>query len=597
MKKWFENLRISKKMTIGFLLISFLGIVVGIVGIINLVNMSNAQQETYDQSTMGVEYSSDAEASLLKIRTLVRDLYIYYDADKEEYCRELSTEMDTLKASLDNYRSTISDSQDQENYESVQAAYEDYENVIDALLGIAESGKSREDYLEELKSQHGSAADVQDRFEALAAYNHSVSLERLAQNESEAWTAIYIMIGVIGVSFVISILLSLYISGIISKPMQKFAAFANLLAVGDIDVSKVATESDRLWAARKDEVGLLACSFDKMIISTSEQAQKMQAIADGDLTTTVTVRSEYDVIGKALSVLVEKFHTLAISIVSSADQVDSGAKQMADSSTALSQGATEQAGSIEELSASMEEVTSQTAQNAQNAQKTNELARNIQKDADISSAQMAEMLRAMEEINASSDSISKIIKVIEDIAFQTNILALNAAVEAARAGQYGKGFAVVAEEVKSLAGKSSKAAKETTELIENSIKKAEAGTKIAKETAGALGKITAGISQAGELVSSIASASNEQTAALEQINQGIIEVSQVVQINAATSEECAAASEELSSQADCLKESVSVFKLDTDAGGALYVKDVKDMKKPKPKSKAITAQPNISLSI
>ncbi|MPM14644.1 hypothetical protein SDC9_61008 [bioreactor metagenome] len=189
------------------------------------------------------------------------------------------------------------------------------------------------------------------------------------------------------------------------------------------------------------------------------------------------------------------------------------------------------------------------------------MAGNIQKDADAGNAQMAEMLRAMNEINASSENISKIIKVIENIAFQTNILALNAAVEAARAGQYGKGFAVVAEEVRSLAAQSAKAAKETTELIENSISKVAAGTIIANETASALSKIVVGVSQAGELVDAIASASHEQAAALEQINQGITEISQVVQNNAASAEESAAASEELSAQADSLKNYVSVFKL------------------------------------
>jgi methyl-accepting chemotaxis protein len=131
--------------------------------------------------------------------------------------------------------------------------------------------------------------------------------------------------------------------------MRTFAAFTELLAVGDIDVSKVADEKDRLWALRKDEVGLLAKSYDKVIASTAEQAQNAVAIANGDLTTMVTVRSEFDVLGKAMAELVDKFHALAASIVSTADQVDSGAKQVANSSTSLSQGATEQASSIEEL--------------------------------------------------------------------------------------------------------------------------------------------------------------------------------------------------------------------------------------------------------
>lgn len=231
------------------------------------------------------------------------------------------------------------------------------------------------------------------------------------------------------------------------------------------------------------------------------------------------------------------------------------------SAQVLSQGSTEQASAIEEITSSMTQVAVQTKENAINANQANELAKKAKEAAISGNDQMKEMLKAMQEINGSSANISKIIKVIDEIAFQTNILALNAAVEAARAGQHGKGFAVVAEEVRNLAARSANAAKEMIDMIEGSIKKVESGTKIASETAKALNTIVEDVAKAVELVGSIAVASNEQASGISQVNTAIEQVAQVVQTNSATAEESAAASEELSGQAQIMQEVVERFKL------------------------------------
>lgn len=286
-------------------------------------------------------------------------------------------------------------------------------------------------------------------------------------------------------------------------------------------------------------------------------------IADGDLSTEVKT-STGDELGDAAAsfeIMRQRVHESVSDIHNAADQVAAGAKNVSDASTSLSQGATEQAASVQQLSASITQIASQTASNADNANRANELMMKARQQAAVGNEDMQEMLNAMEEINSSSTNISKIIKVIDEIAFQTNILALNAAVEAARAGQHGKGFAVVAEEVRNLAARSAKAARETTDMIEGSIDKVNVGRNIANKTAEALGQIVGDVSAVADIVDSIAKASNEQRMAIDQINQGVQQVSQVVQANSATSQEAASASQQLSAQADRMRETVGKFRL------------------------------------
>ncbi|MBN2795539.1 MAG: Cache 3/Cache 2 fusion domain-containing protein [Clostridia bacterium] len=291
--------------------------------------------------------------------------------------------------------------------------------------------------------------------------------------------------------------------------------------------------------------------------------EAMEEAGNGNLNVNVENYSKDEIgsLSRSFMKMINNIHSVLTTINAASHQVHQSSGQVSDSSLSLSQGATEQASAVEELSATIDEITSQARKSADNARHAQSIVDLTRGHAEEGNQKMIEMLSAMSQINDSSESISRIIKVIDDIAFQTNILALNAAVEAARAGQHGKGFAVVAEEVRNLAARSADAAKETTDLIETSVTNVKKGTSIADNTATALKEIVENISETAELMLQIAEASTEQAVSVDQIHQGINQISDVIQTTSATAEETAAASEELSSQADMLKQEVQKFNL------------------------------------
>jgi len=361
---------------------------------------------------------------------------------------------------------------------------------------------------------------------------------------------------------IIALSIAWVLSGRIGKPIAACAVQLEALSEGnlntDIPNPRSNDETGKLLRSTK----ILQTSLNTLI---GDIDFILECFSNGDFTASSRCKEAYiggfSGILEAMIRLKTEMTSTMREIDRSSDQVSIGADQVSSSAQALAQGSTEQASAVEELAATISEISTHINQTADNARKAREDNMRVDNEIQVCSHHMDDLMQAMDVINAKSNEVSKVIKAIEDIAFQTNILALNAAVEAARAGSAGKGFAVVADEVRNLATKSGEAAKNTTTLIEETLKAVSDGNAISAETDQSLRQVTESAKAVLEAVASISEATNEQASAVEQVTLGIDQISSVVQTNSATSEESAAASEEMSGQATILKEMVSKFKL------------------------------------
>lgn len=561
-----KNMKMRAKLLSSFGIVAALTIILGFVSIFVMSNMNDTYSKIVDNDMPGLYYLGKAASSLRGERSEMRAMILFLQSgDREAYAarlQALQTDREETRLDMRSFRELIEDEPAAiENYNTLQTLYEAYSTGVDDFIGIAGTydADAALEYLIAFASQ---ADDILAQLNTMLDNRMTIATDASTAASTDVARSRIIIIIALVVVVAISVAFGFYIASIISQPLAHILKVASQIGeTGNLNFPEEDLAKFRTFAAFKDELGQTMGAFSVMMDSITAKSKLLEQVASGDLSVNVRHDSDDDTLGNAIDRMVMNLNDMFGEIKRSTIQVSTGATQVSDAAQNLAQGASEQAATVEQLSAAINEVAEKTKANAELTGRAADLGSSIKNNAETSSRQMDQMMQAVREISESSQDIGKVIKVIDDIAFQTNILALNAAVEAARAGQHGKGFAVVADEVRNLAAKSAEAAKNTSALIENSIEKSELGARIAGETSASLSEIVAGINESSMVVSEIAVSSSEQAGAISQINQGIDQVALVVQQNSATAQQSAASSEEMNSQAEILSGLVSRFRL------------------------------------
>ena len=554
--KSFKDFSISRKLLTGFLSLALIMLLVGGAGIAGLARISQMDTYLYKGQTAPMKDLFQALESLYQFRVDSRAMVIYAgDAQKlDELKQSFDSGSENFLSSIEDYRKTITNPESSALLdESVSLFNESFKPAVEKCMDEAKAGNETAAW-EALLQETNNIQKMFDNFNKLIDNRMDEAGKTNDSNHDTALWLTVILVLFVALGAGIAVFLGARISKMISQPIEQVVDAANRIALGHVDVELGNIDS-------KDETGQLAKAFTKMIDSIGKQVDAADRISNGDFTNEVPLRSNQDILGLALQKIRKDLNHTLLLISTASDQVNAGAEQVSSAAQALASGTAEQAATVEELNASVSRVAEQAEENDKNVQRAADYVGQAGNGISESNEYMRKLNGAMKEIGSASDKISNITKVIEDIAFQTNILALNAAVESARAGEAGKGFAVVADEVRSLAGKSAEAAKQTADLIRHSVTSVAEGEKLADETA----KVLQGVAKQAEFVEQaikgIEESSSQQVQVIEQINQGLYQVSAVVQTNAATAEESSSSSEELAAQAQMLQQEVGRFRL------------------------------------
>ncbi len=553
-----KDLKIGKKLGLAFTILLML---TAFSNFYLLFNLKMASQQSHNLFTGPYQVTNDSMGIRRDIVSIDQNVMNSVAGNKpKEHQVSGQKDFDNIAKSITELRkNSLGDQSLIDDLENSIAELKQQNDLIYSLLDKGDVVNAEKLAITEGSGYYNAYVDSANKAKAIyedeAARGVKFDKEIEARTSRAMFTSVIICIG----SILIGIFVCISMTKKLKKPIEEIELVANKMADGDFDV-EIEYES-------KDEIGSLSESMRKMsskikeIINDTVRVLGEVSSGNFDVNTQVEYIGVFKNIEESINEITEDLSETMSQINLASEEVGAASEQVSSGSQMLAQGATEQASSIQELSATITEISDKIKDTAENAKKANDLSQSAGRDVKEGNDQMRHMVKAMQEISFTSNEIGRIIKTIDDIAFQTNILALNAAVEAARAGEAGRGFAVVADEVRNLAAKSAEAAKNTATLIENSIEAVDKGTEIVDNTAVSLQRIIDTTNETITLVEEIAKTSEEESIAISQVTLGVDQISEVVQTNSATSEESAAASEELSGQAQMLKSLIENFKL------------------------------------